>query len=224
MVMKKLFTLVLLGGSLLLSAQESSTQPKKNQIEIFYSVSEFFDGSPTNWLFLEKYDNVKGEESMRIPFSVGLRYARRINNSSMLRGSVLLRNNSYPYKEDVTGPQLGRRSYARFSTQYIRGIFKSQWGRIRFLAGVNYRLGYESYQLSDWPLGAPMESISYRDFGLSGGVQLVKPMFDDFFLSLEVTYTRYFWFKYEGTNNNLPQVKYPSPQNLSVHYGVGYRF
>lgn len=57
---KTIDTLLGLSFSLMLSAQDKVQIPDKDQIEAFYAVSEFLDGSSINWLWLQRYDYGKG--------------------------------------------------------------------------------------------------------------------------------------------------------------------
>ena len=224
--MKSLFSLVLVSCSLLLSAQENYLAPKKNQIEVFYSVSEFFDGSSANWLFLQKYDYGDGDRGIQLPVTVGLQYTRCINPTTQVQVSANLFSKHYFYNNRKIGYHPIMRKYLRFSARYLKRLFYSQQGSLSLLGGLNYRYGYELYD--HFPT-LPFDTFSYEtslsssDFGISAGLRLMKPIFGDFFLSLEASYTRYFLFLYEP-NPQVPELTYPSPQNLTINYGLGYRF
>ncbi|MDR9374717.1 MAG: hypothetical protein RI565_07605 [Schleiferiaceae bacterium] len=223
--MKYLITLLLLTGGLLLTAQKEVQKPKQNQIEIFYNVSEFFDGSPTNWLFLQRFDEEDGGNELRLPATFGVQYAHRINARSHFQLSASVYDKYYNYDADrPLKNQVMQRSMYRFSVRYLREIWGNKKGRISLLGGLNYRLGFEDY----YPLGGPVPAWglvgteTLNDFGISAGVRLVKPVFGDFFLSLEASYTRYLFFgKGDTFDSGSPKS---SPQNLTLRYGLGYRF
>jgi hypothetical protein len=223
--MKHLATLLLLTAGFLLNAQKDVKKPKQNQIEIFYNVSEFFDGSATNWLFLQRVDDGDGGNELFLPATFGVHYAHWINGRSHFQLSAAVYDKDYNYDADrPLENQVMQRSMYRLSVRYLRDIWANKKGRISLLGGLNYRLGFEDY----YPLGGPVPAWdmvgteTLNDLGVSAGVRLFKPVFGDFFLSLEASYTRYLFFGKGGTFD--PGSPKSSPQNLTLRYGLGYRF
>lgn len=116
--MKNLATLLLCTGGLLLNAQEEVQKPKQNQIEIFYSVSDFLDGSPTNWLFLQRFNKGDGNNGLELPSTWGLKYSRSLNGSDQIQITAAGFYRDFYYRNSGSGFEATKRSFLRFSARY----------------------------------------------------------------------------------------------------------
>jgi hypothetical protein len=220
--MKNVATLLLFTVCFLLNAQEDVQKSKQNQIEIFYSVSEFFDGSPTNWLFLQRETYGEGTE---LPVTVGLRYGYILNSSAQIQMSSAFYFRTYFHEAPMPNPQMGKREYLRLSARYLRRVLSMKQANIWLTGGLSYRYGLEFYNSYDSPTSTPslFGIVSSNDFGLNAGIRVVKPIFGNFHLFLEASYTRYLFIN-SNSSFNLPGRELPVPHNLTLNYGIGYKF
>jgi len=117
-----------------------------------------------------------------------------------------------------------RREYGLISAGYLHEILTYRRMRVQALGEVSYRFGSESIHIYyPYPWEARVEGLLLRDWGLSAGLRATYDLPWRFLLSAEARYTRFVYLHDEGVDF-FGDHEDPTPHDLTVKIGLGYRF
>ena len=214
-------------------AQPSKDTTRKNRFEVYLPICHFFDETNTNWGFLvpyrsnyffnEKGELIKYDEKYGILLTFGLQYSREIPPASQVRLSMLfyLRNYSPDGKEKMG--QVTAREYFLFSVGHLIPITAGNKFLVYALGEVNYRFGFETVHIYYYGFEDVGEVFDLSDFGLSAGIRFESYLLRNFVAFGEVKYTRFVYLYSDGIDF-FERHKDPTPNTLTLKFGVGYRF
>jgi len=117
------------------------------------------------------------------------------------------------------------RRYNLYSAEYLREFLSFLSWRFQILGALEYRNGHELihiYSPSSWE--AIVESLYFRDWGLSAGLRLTRELSHRFFLAAEARYSRFLLFYDDGVELHNNGHKDPTPHALTLKYSIGCRF
>ncbi|MEZ4771836.1 MAG: hypothetical protein R3D00_01560 [Bacteroidia bacterium] len=211
--------------------QKQSAARSKNSIEMFFPVSHFFDETTTNWVILAPYKkNVREpdgsysrEDVYILPPTLGLSYIRLLGLKSSINISGTAYMMQYINDNRVPGETM-RREYGLISAGYLYKVIAHQQISLYSYGAVNYRFGYERIHIYyPYPWEARVEGLLLRDWGLSAGLRATYDLPWHFLLSGEAKYTQFVYLHDEGVDF-FGDHEDPTPHDLTVKIGLGYRF
>ena len=211
--------------------QTPPTSRQKNTLEVFFPVSHFFDETPTNWAILAPYkENVREpdgsysrEDVWILPSTFGLLYTRSVGSRSSISISGTVYVMRYLNDNRVPGETM-RREYGLISSGYLHKVIAHQRISLYCYGAVTYRFGFERIHIYyPFPWEARVESLLLRDWGLSSGLRATYDLPWRFLLSAEAKYTRFVYLHDEGVDF-FGDHKGPTPHDLTMKIGLGYRF
>jgi len=213
--------------------QKPSADRQKNTLEVFFPVSHFFDETQTNWgLVSERQSNyyysngelVSVDTRKIVPLTFGLQYTLQFSERSGLAISALWYGRNYNYGRDKQPGEVIERAYGVFSIGYLQKLYSQSKINLYALASLSYRLGDETIHIY-YPNGfeGRVESMALKDWGISAGLRATYDLPWRFLLSAEAKYTRFVYLHDEGVDF-FGDHEDPTPHDLTVKIGLGYRF
>ena len=230
--MKILFLSIFVFISATTTSYSQNVKEKRNKIEVYYSVCHFFDGTETNWTVLvpgtKHIDGPNGRNSdkknvLQLPITFGINYSRTFRNNDRIRLSALHYYFSYN-NESLQPGDVMNRSYGLYSLGYLHHIFGNKNKRFIAIGELNYRNGSETVHIYfPYRWDNRVESLILSDIGLSAGLRIERNLPLNFILSGEAKYSRFIYCHSEGVDF-FGQHKDPTPNTLTLKFGLGYQF
>ena len=212
----------LFSATTVVHSQNIKKDQKNNSVEAYFGICHYFDQSETNWTILVPAQRAKAKWDKVIPNHYGLIYSYKIKDSSSIRVSGFL------YWMHYSGPydtgQIRDRQYYLFSIGYKYQLLNYQKLGINSLFELKYRYGGEIihiYKPYYWE--SRVGYLDVNDIGLSVGYKLEYRLPFNFFISNEVTYTRYI-YRYSKGIEFFGRIKRSTPNTLTIKLGLGYEF